>query len=489
MTALGEKKILRPASTADLFARYGANYRWYAVITVMLGATAMVLESTIVNVAIPGIMAHFNMGQETAQWLSAGFLASMTATMLLATWCVRALGQRRTYVTALVLFIIVSLIGGVSTNPEVVIAARVLQGAVAGVIQPLAMITIFDVFPPEQRGRGMSVYGMGVVLAPALGPAVGGYLVDVFSWRAIFFVTMPFCLAGLCLAPHFMPERDPTRLRPAFDWLGLILLSLFLFSLLDSFQSGHKIGWASAAFLWRAGVALATGAGFILWELRTAHPMLELRLFQERGFGAASTVALAYGMGLYGSTYVVPLFVQTVVQYSAAQSGILLLPGGLVLALTIILAGRLTDRLSSHYVVMAGLGCFSASFLLFATGSAATSFAAFVIWIIIGRIGLGAMIPSLNAGAMQAVRPKFLHQGTSAINFLRQFGGALGVNMLSLTLDWRMTVHAAEPRGRTQAFHDSFLALALIFLLALLPAWRMRHARLRQAESEFAGVE
>ena len=475
-------------STADLFARHGPVYRWYAVITVMLGATSMVLESTIINVAIPGIMSHFGMGQETAQWLSAGFLASMTATMLLASWCVRALGQRHAYLYALLIFIAASLIGGFATSKEIVIAARILQGAMAGVIQPLAMITLFQVFPPEQRGRGMSMYGLGVVLAPALGPAVGGYLVDVFSWRAIFFVTMPFCIAAVWLVPRFMPEREAGITRPAFDWIGLILLTLSLFALLDGFVSGHSQGWGSAAFLWRAAIALSGGIGFILWELSTPHRMLELRLFQEPGFAAASLVAVAYGMGLYGSTYVVPLFVQTIVKYSAAQSGVLLLPGGLVLAATIMIAGRLTDRVSSHYVVMAGLACFSASFLLFATGDAATSFVAFVVWIIIGRIGLGAMIPSLNAGAMQAVKPEFLHQGTGAINFFRQLGGALGVNLLSLTLAWRTAVHASDPAGRTLAFHDSFLALALIFLLAMLPAWMMRHARPRKPESDFGGV-
>lgn len=480
---------MKPTSTADLFARYGPKYRWYAVITVMLGATSMVLESTIINVAIPGIMAHFSMAQETAQWLSAGFLAAMTTTMLLASWCVRALGQRRAYLYALLIFIVVSLIGGFSTSTDVVIAARILQGAVAGVIQPLAMITIFQVFPPEQRGRGMSMYGMGVVLSPALGPAVGGYLVDVFSWRAIFFVTMPFCLAALYLVPKFMPGRDPNEPRPSFDWLGLILLGVSLFTLLAGFQSGHDAGWSSATFLWRIAIALCAGVGFVFWELRTAHRMLELRLFRERGFAAASLVALAYGMGLYGSTYVVPLFTQTIVRYSAAQSGVLLLPGGIVLAASILISGRLTDRLSSHYLVMAGLACFSASFLLFATGDARTPFMAFVVWIIIGRVGLGAMIPSLNAGAMQAVRPDYLHQGTGAINFLRQLGGALGVNLLSLIVGWRTAVHAPEPQGRVHAFHDSFLALALIFLLALVPAWMMRYSGRRKATSDFGGAE
>lgn len=474
--------------TAALFARYGPAYRWYAVITVMLGATSMVLESTIINVAIPGIMTHFSMGQETAQWLSAGFLASMTATMLLASWCVRSLGQRRAYLYALLFFIAVSLVGGFASSKEVLIAARILQGTVAGVIQPLAMITIFQVFPPEQRGRGMSMYGMGVVLAPALGPAIGGYLVDVFSWRAIFFVTMPFCIAAACLVPRFMPEREPGAGRPAFDWIGITLLTLSLFALLDGFLSGHRQGWGSAAFLWRAAISLTGGAAFIFWELSTPHRMLELRLFHEPGFAAASLVALAYGMGLYGSTYVVPLFVQTIVKYSAAQSGVLLLPGGLVLAMSIMIAGRLTDRVSSHYVVIAGLACFSASFLLFATGDATTSFIAFALWIIIGRIGLGAMIPSLNAGAMQAVKPEFLHQGTGAINFFRQLGGALGVNLLSLTLGWRTAVHAAEPQGHTLAFHDSFFALALIFILAMLPAWLMKSSTRRRSDSEFGGV-
>ena len=377
----------------------------------MLGATSMVLESTIINVAIPSIMAHFGIGQDTAQWLSAGFLASMTATILTAAWCVQALG-----------------------------------------------------------------------------PAVGGYLVDVLSWRAIFFVTMPFCLAALYLVPRFMPERAPGATRPRFDWLGLILLTTFVFTALDSFHSGHRDGWGSTAFLWRAIVALAVGGGFILWERSTPQRMLELRLFREPGFAAASVVSVAYGIGLYGSTYVVPLFTQTIARYGAAKSGVLLLPGGLVLAATILVAGRLSNRLSSHYVITSGLACFSTSFLLFATGDATTAFASFALWIVIGRIGLGTMIPSLSAGAMQAIRPELLTQGTGAINFLRQFGGALGVNLLSLTLEWRSAVHATEVDGATRAFHDSFLALALIFLLAMVPAWMMRSTASGNSRSGFGGV-
>ena len=467
-----------PTSATALFARYGPAYRWYAVVTVMLGAASMVIEATIVNVAIPGIMRHFGMGQNVAQWLSAGFLAAMTATMLLAAWCVRRFGQKHTYRWALASFVVVSCLGGVATTPGLVIASRVLQGAIAGLVQPLAMITLFEVFPPAERGRGMAVYGLGTILSPALGPAVGGYLVDLFGWRAIFFVTMPFCLAGLVLSGRFMPSRETDEAPIAFDWIGFVLLCVFLFCELDGFLRGHALGWGSAAFLLRALGALACALAFVAWELKTSHPMLELRLFAERRFSAASLVALAYGMGLYGSTFVIPLFVQTVVHYTAAQSGLLLIPGGLVLAAAITLAGRMTDRIAPHRVVIFGLVCFSLSFLLFAASGVGTAFAIYATWIAIGRVGLGAMIPSLTAGAVNVVEARDVAIASGTINFCRQLGGAIGVNLVSIVLEWRTLAHS-ETGGIVAAYHDTFLSLTVLFVIAMLPALRMAEPPLR----------
>ena len=478
-----------------MFQKYGQRYRWLVVLTVMLGTTSMVLATTIVNVVIPDIMAAFHMGQDRAQWLSTGFLAAMSTTMLMTSWCVKAFGQRTTYLAAMVLFIALSLLGGMSNSAGVVIVSRIIQGAAGGIIQPLAMIAIFQVFPAHQRGRAMGIYGLGVVLSPAIGPALGGLLAHYFGWRAVFFVVLPFCLAGAAMAVFFLTGRDGSEERPTFDWLGCALLIVFTVALLAGLASARKTGWGSARTLLLSAAAGLACLAFGWRELSCRHPLLNLRIFANRQFSAAAVVSFAYGMGIYGSTYLIPLFVQTICHYTPIQSGLLLFPGGVVLAGAITVAGRLTDRYSAHGVVIAGLACFGVSFCLFAGVSGATAFWTMAWWIVLGRLGLGLVIPALNAGAVQTLKPELLNQGSGAVNFVRQLGGAFGVTMVSSYLEWRTSAayEAARLKGaalapaatqaleqgrhlqaRIAGFQDSFLAVAVIFGLALLPAWFMQ---------------
>lgn len=486
------------ASIEAMFEKYGERYRWLAVWTVMLAATSMVLATTIVNVAVPQVMETFRIGQETAQWLSTGFLAAMSTTMLMTSWCVRAFGQRMTYLVAMIVFIAMSLIGGLGDNAGTVIVSRILEGAAGGIIQPLAMIVIFQVFPANQRGRAMGIYGLGVVLSPAIGPVLGGLLVYYFSWRAVFFVVLPFCLVGAIMAPFFLVGRDSSVPRPAFDWTGFALLILFVVPLLIGLKAGREHGWLSPQALLLFADSGCALLGFIWREVACSQPLLNLRTFANRQFSAASVVSFAYGMGIYGSTYLIPLFVQTVFHYTPIGSGLLLAPGGLVLAGAILIAGRLTDRYSAHWVVAAGLICFGISFCLFAGVQASTAFWAMAWWIILGRVGLGLIIPALNAGAVQTLGPELLNQGSGAINFVRQLGGAFGVTIFSSVLEWRTKVsHDAlthlpnvqdHLQSRIAGFQDSFLVVALVFGAALLPAWFMRRKGGRYARKDSLGL-
>jgi len=477
--------------TAELvdaaFTRHGPAYRWYATATMMLGTFSMVLATTVVNVAIPDIMASFALSQDTVQWLSTGFLAAMSTTMLATTWCVQRFGQRATYVTALTAFVAAAIAGGLATRGDLLIASRVLQGACAGIIQPLAMITIFSVFPAERRGRAMGIYGLGVVLAPALGPPLGGWLVDHLSWRVLFFLPVPFCLTALALAPWFIVGRPATAERRAFDWGGLVFLAVFTACLLYAFNLSHRVGWLAWQTVALLAVAGAATAAFVWWEHGRRHAMLDLGVFHSPQFTAAALVAFAYGLGLYGSTYLVPLLVQTVARYSASDAGALLLPAGLALAVTVPVAGWLTDRVPARPLIVSGLLLFCLSSLLFLYFDSGTGFWALAVWLLIGRVGLGLIIPALNARAMHGLSAEHVGQASSAINFIRQLGGAFGVNLLATFLEWRTLVHerAAGLAGsamllspqRVAAFHESFLVVAGVFALAIVPAWRMASDR------------
>ena len=212
-------------SIEGLFDRYGPAYRWLATGTVMISAIAVVLSTTIVNVAIPGVMGAFGISQVEAQWISTGFLAAMTATMLLADWANKAFGQRASMIAALALFAAGSVLGGLAPNESVLTLARVIQGAAAGIVQPLAMVLLFQVFPADQRGAAMGIFGIGVVLAPALGPWIGGILIDAFNWRYVFYLGIPFAGVGIFLSNLFLPTRERTVSHASIQKVVLMSMS------------------------------------------------------------------------------------------------------------------------------------------------------------------------------------------------------------------------------------------------------------------------
>ncbi|MBC5763016.1 DHA2 family efflux MFS transporter permease subunit [Ramlibacter sp. GTP1] len=452
----------------------------------MIGTIVSVLSSTIVNVALPDIMGAFGMGQDKAQLLSTAFLAAMTGAMLLNAWMVESFGQRATFLLAISVFMGASVLGGLAPAEGVLILARILQGASAGILQPLTMMVIFQVFPPERRGSAMGIYGIGVVLAPALGPAVGGIMVDSFSWRYVFFLTPPFCAIGILAALMFLPGRAGSGPPRRFDWIGFLLMAVFLVTLLTGLSHGQRDGWSSNVIVLNLAAAAACGMAFFWWELRTASPMLNLKLFSIPAFSAASVVAFIFGAGIYGSTYLVPLFVQTVQGYTATRSGLLLMPAGLVLGVIFPLAGRLTDRTSPHMPIVLGLIVFATSSALMAQADTNTSFLAFAWWLVLGRIGLAFIMTSLNAGALGTVPHAMLGQGSGAINFVRQLGGALGVNLLSVALERRSQLYT-QTFAATQDAANTASAEALRQLSALYAHAGLTEGVALAASSQFLG--
>ena len=460
----------RHAEVAAMFDRHGPGYRWWAVVTVMLGTVSAIMEATVVNVALPEIIRVFHLGHDQVQILSTGFLAATTASMLLATWTMQRFGIRRTFVGALLLLVLFSVLAALSDRFELLALCRIGQGSIAGLIQPLAMLVIIDVFPLHERGRAMGAYGLGIVLSPAVGPVVGGLLVDHYGWRAVFLVTVPLCLAAIALAPRFVIAGRPqpgAHKRP-FDPIGLVLVVTALCALL-----GGLAALIRAPALGSAAVALGIGlaVAFVVWERSTLHPLLDLSIFREAGFGAAVLVAAAYGVGIYGSTYLAPIFAQIGAGFSAYEAGMMLVPGGIVLAIVLLLSGRLADRFPPNRVAMAGLAFFAVSAILMGFSSRATGFWMLALWVAIGRVGLGLIIPGLNAGALRLLPHGTEAAGSASINFFRQLGGALGVTLLALFLEGRErhldAVHGLQP------MQEGFLLIAFVYCLALIPAWMM----------------
>ena len=466
-----------PHSLAAMAARYGERYRWRVLLTVMIGSIASIMSSTIVNVAVPDLMRYFSLGQERAQWVSAGFMAAMTMAMLPTPWLLARFGYRHTYVGAVGLLLAGGVVGGLSQHYELVLAMRVAEGLAAGVLQPIPSIIILRAFEPGTQGRAMGIFGFGVVLAPAVGPSVGGVLVEHFGWRSIFFVVVPFSLWAIAMARRYLPVSAPGGAAPGserkpLDLPGLALAALTVLCLLNGLVHLHDAGKGFAFALLAGGLG---GLVTFLWhERRTPHPLLQLRIFASRPFAMGGLVAFIYGMGLFGSTYLVPVFMQTALRFPPSEAGAALLPAGLVLAGVIPLAGRLADRIAPHVLVTVGLGLLAASFVLMASVGHDTALAVLMAWAVLGRIGLGCVLPSLSVGAMRGLDAADISQGASGINFLRQLGGATGISIVGIFLEWRLRVHAAAGGAPLAGFAETFWLVAAFSALAMAAAWHMR---------------
>lgn len=516
-------------STQELAERYGSAYRWLVTAAILLGLTAMTGSVTIVNVAMPDIMGEFGLGQDQVQLISTSYLAAMTASMLMASWVVETFGTRNAYIMTQVGFILGSMIAGFSPDGSFLIFARVLQGVSAGVATPLGMVTIFQAFPPDRRGTAMGIYEVGMALAPAVAPAIGGMLIDNFNWRFVFAIAPPLCVPAIVLALVFLPAKQSSNAKAenrSFDLLGFGLLSIGITFLLTGLSNGQRIGWDSTFVRGSFLVAAIAAVAFVIQERRTKTPILALEVFSNPRFVASSAVAFIIGVGLYGSTYLVPLFVQTLQGYMPTTSGLLLLPAGVVLAVIFPTCGRLADVVPPYLLIACGAALFGLSNFLMSGADPSTAFWTFAWWVVIGRIALGLILPSLNAGSLSVLDHRLVRQGAGAVSFCRQLGGAIGVNALSIYLERQTTFYATEFNAlqtgtaadnnalrriagmlrraglsdnphvtlRTQeayrflsrmieaqasvfGYRACFLLVAMIFFAAVFPAWFMRPPR------------
>lgn len=476
--------LFAPAPTDALKARYGERYRWLLLMALMVGTIASIIPSTSVNVAIPAMSDYFGLGQERAQWITSAFMVASTVAMLVTPWMLSRFGYRATYAYAVLLLMVGGIVGGFAQHFELMLFSRMAEGIAAGIIQPIPAVIILRAFQPHEQGRAGGIFGMGVVLAPAIAPALGGLLVDWMGWRSTFFMVVPPCLLSLWLAWKLVPTSSPDSGAPStsnkLDVLGLGLVTAGTLSILNALVAFHHSHTEAAVLL---AVAVVCLLAFIVWQKRLLRlqrkPLMDLRLFGYRPFVMGCIVAFIYGTAMFGSTYLLPVFIQMGLGLSASYAGNLLLPAGIVLAITIPLVGRMADKQPTHWLVSIGMLLLAASFALMIWAGPGMALWVLAGFIIVGRIGLGFILPSLNLGAMRPLDRALIAQGSSTISFIRMLGGAIGVGLCGIVLEWRLAVQAANPaltelQGRITAFHESFAMLTLLCLLAFMAATQLR---------------
>ncbi len=444
---------------AERYRRFGINYGWMVMGTIVLANVAALLASTMINVAIPDIMGAFGIGQDKAQWLATAFLAASTVTMLLNAWLIQALGVRAIVIAAMLTFMGGSILGGVSPTPDLLILARILQGSAAGVITPMSMSLVFQLFPAGRQGSVLGLTSIGVILAPAMGPLMGGYLNDTFGWRYVFYLGIPIAAFVIPIATLLLPGRDKNTVVPPLDWRGLALVSLTICALLITLSNGLREGWSSNFILSWAATALISGVSFIAWELRCEKPLLDLRVFSYFKFCVMSLLAAIFGAGLYGTLYLAPLFLQLAQGLTAMDSGLMMLLPALIMGAMFPISGRMADRVDQRLLLGSGFFVLAFSCVLMSNADPDTPWWTFCFWLIVSRIGIGIMAPTINLAAVQGLPMEFLQQGSGAANFMRQVGGAFGVNLASVALEYRSSFHRDAMMATQTYGSDDTMAL------------------------------
>ncbi len=475
-------KFLRTRSVIELRERYGSRLKWVVLGTAMVGMMAATLSSTVVFVAVPELSHQFSVGQERVQWVSSAFMIALTLAMLLTPWLLLRYGLRITFLAS-VIGLMAGGIGCAFANGfPMLIAMRVLEGAASGVLQPIPGIVIMRAFPPDKQGRAMGIFGLGVVMAPAMGPVAGGFLIEHLGWRSIFLVVVPFCLMTIALVQRYVGD-DPSIIKEdkPLDWVGFVWIAASTVAILNGLTD---LDDAMTDALLQLGIGLVGVAGFVFYQLKKKEPLLHIRILLHRQVAMGALVAFIYGFGIFGVGYLLPVFLQMALSYTPSQSGLMQFPGYVAIALAMPIAGRLVDRFPPYRMITLGSAVLVLSIAAMATVGLATSFLVIAAWITLGRAALGFMSPALSIGAARGLSRDEIPDAMSVNGFARQLGGAMGVSIVGVVLAWRLGANGAglvdlsvDMVQRTRAFDQTFLILAALSAPVVVAGWFMRAKR------------
>ena len=417
---------------------------WWIAFTVMLATFMEVLDTSIANVALPHIAGSLSAGIDESTWVLTSYLVSNAIVLPLTGWFSRIFGRKRFYMSCVVIFIVSSLLCGFAPSLPLLVFFRVLQGAGGGGLQPVSQAILVESFPREKQGMAMAIYGMGVVVAPIIGPTLGGWITDNYSWRWIFFINIPVGLLSIFLTtalisdpPHVSGKNNGLRIK--IDYIGLGLLSVGLGFLQVVLDKGQRDDWLESHFIVWCSVICAIGLiGTIFWELHHKDPVIELHLFRDRNYATATFFMFALGIVLYGTTVLLPVMLQTLSGYTAQLSGLVLSPGAIITLITLPLVGRLMMRRDPRWLVVVGLAILSVGMFQLSKLNLYTSFWTFVFVWMISRGGMAFMFVPINVMAFSFVPKERMNSATGLINLARNLGGSVGISLVT-TLQARLT--------------------------------------------------
>ncbi len=423
-----------------------APNKWVVAGTVMTGTIMAVLDSSIVNVALPDMSGSLGATVEQITWVITGYILANVIIMPIIALLAARFGRKRVYMLSVLAFTGASMACGAARSLPLIVVFRIVQGLGGGVLITVSQAILRETFPVEEQGVAMGVYGMGVVLAPAIGPTLGGWLTDQYSWPWIFYVNVPIGIINLLLVSRFI--HDPpylVREKGEIDWLGLALMTIGLGSLQLMLEQGEREDWFSSSFIVTLAVIAGAGLIFFIWrELTARRPAVDLRILRNSSFASATAIGGVLGMGLYGSLFLLPLFLQNLLGYSAMLSGLALMPRSLAMAVVMPIGGRFYNKLGPRFLV--GLGLVVSAYSFWALGRLTTDMGFWDIFFpqMWQGVGFSLIFVALSTAALATIpRPK-MTAATGLYNVVRQVFGSVGIAVAATQLTTHTAAYRAE---------------------------------------------
>jgi DHA2 family multidrug resistance protein len=434
---------------------------WIIALTVMLATFMEVLDTSVANVALPHIAGSLSSTVDEATWVLTSYLVSNAIVLPLSGWFSSLMGRKRFYMICVALFTVSSMLCGLAPSLTVLIICRILQGIGGGALQPISQSILVESFPRHKQGMAMAVYGMGVVVAPVIGPTLGGWITDNYSWRWIFLINIPVGALSLTLTSLLI--WDPVYLvRKAWrgmkvDYLGLGLLSLGLASLEILLDDGNKNDWFGSSFIVAAAVlAVVALVGVVVWELRQKEPVVDFRMLQSRNFMLSTATMFILGFVLYASTMLLPVFLQTLLGYTAMRSGLVLSPGGVVIALSMPIVGFLLSKLEARWLVIFGLSISAYGLFSMSRFDLGIDYHTAMMARVVQSAGLAFLFVPINTMAFATIAREKMGSATGLINLARNIGGSSGIAIVTTILARRTQFHQARLVDHLTPFDPSY---------------------------------
>jgi MFS transporter, DHA2 family, multidrug resistance protein len=441
------------AATAEYAHPLPTINPWLIAATVMMATFMEVLDTSVANVSLPHIAGNLSAGVDESTWVLTSYLVSNAIVLPLSGWFSALFGRKRFFIGCVVLFTLSSLLCGLAPSLPMLVFFRVIQGLGGGGMQPVSQAILVDSFPRQKQGMAMAIYGMGVVVAPTIGPTLGGWITDNYSWRWIFLLNVPVGVISLLMISVLIvePVRKKIEQRLRIDYIGLGLLAVGLGFLQIVLDKGQRDDWFGSPFIvWGTVTSVVALIALIIRELNVDNPVVDLHLFKDRNFAISTFMMYTLGFVLYSTTLLLPILMQTLMGYTAMESGMVLLPGGLLLLGILPFVGILLGRVHPRWIVITGLvvmatGLFQLSHLNLHAGARSTVFD----WAI-SRMGTAFLFVPINVMAFYFVPPGKMNNASGLINLSRNIGASTGISFVTTMLDRRAQFHQDVLAGNLQ---------------------------------------